>query len=192
MLATPLPEEPALFGGYRLAAYDEMFEAAGRPRPHYRALHDRLLGLSPEELERRHRLADLSMRQQGITFTVYGREQGVERIIPFDPIPRLVDADEWSRIERGPGAARPGAEPVHRTTSITIGRSSGTASSRPSWSSAPRGIAAQCVGLRVPRDVYIHVSGIDLIRDDRRPVPRPGGQLPDALGRQLRPQEPRR
>ena len=41
------------------------------------------------------------MRQQGITFTVYGREQGVERIIPFDPIPRLVDADEWSRIERG-------------------------------------------------------------------------------------------
>ena len=103
MLATPLPRTSlaALFGGYRLDAYDEMFEAPGFPRPHYRALYDRLLRLSPEELERRHRLADLSMRQQGITFTVYGREQGVERIIPFDPIPRLVDASEWSRIERG-------------------------------------------------------------------------------------------
>ena len=41
------------------------------------------------------------MRHQGITFTVYGREQGVERIIPFDPIPRLVSAEEWDRIERG-------------------------------------------------------------------------------------------
>ena len=41
------------------------------------------------------------MRQQGITFTVYGREQGVERIIPFDPIPRLIAAAEWDRIERG-------------------------------------------------------------------------------------------
>ena len=57
--------------------------------------------LGPEELERRHRVADLTMRQQGITFTVYGREQGVERIIPFDPIPRLIDAAEWRIIERG-------------------------------------------------------------------------------------------
>ena len=68
----------------------------------------------PEELERRHRLADLSMRQQGITFTVYGREQGVERIIPFDPIPRLVDADEWATDRARPRAAGPGAQPLHR------------------------------------------------------------------------------
>ena len=82
-------------------AYDEMFEAPGVPGRITAPCYDRLLKLGPEELERRHRLADLSMRQQGITFTVYGREQGVERIIPFDPIPRLVDAAEWARIERG-------------------------------------------------------------------------------------------
>ncbi len=78
-----------------------MFEAPDRPRAHYAALFERLIELGPDELERRDKVADLTMRQQGITFTVYGREQGVERIIPFDPIPRLIDATEWDRIERG-------------------------------------------------------------------------------------------
>ncbi len=164
MLATPLPEATALFGGYRLDAYDEMFEAPGRPRTHYRALLDRLLRLTPEELERRHRLADLSMRQQGITFTVYGREQGVERIIPFDPIPRLVDAAEWSRIERG-------LEQRVRALNLFIGdvyhdrKSLRDRVVPPELVFGASGYRRQCVGLRVPRDVYIHVSGIDLIRD---------------------------
>ena len=52
MLATPLPDESALFGGYRLAAYDEMFEGPSKPRPHYAALHERLVRLGPDELER--------------------------------------------------------------------------------------------------------------------------------------------
>ncbi len=86
-----------LFSGYRMAAYDEMFDAKEAPRPHYAPLHERLIELGPEELERRHKVADLTMRQQGITFTVYGRDQGVERIIPFDPIPRLIAAAEWDR-----------------------------------------------------------------------------------------------
>ncbi len=164
MLATPLPESAALFGGYRLDAYDEMFEAPGHPRIHYRALLDRLLRLTPEELERRHRLADLSMRQQGITFTVYGREQGVERIIPFDPIPRLVNAAEWSRIERG-------LEQRVRALNLFIGdvyhdrKSLRDRVVPPELVFGASGYRRQCVGLRVPRDVYIHVSGIDLIRD---------------------------
>src|SRR5437899_1438800 len=90
-----------LFGQYRMLAYDEMFVASGEARPHYIPLHDRLAAMGPSEVERRHRAADLSMRHQGITFTVYGRDQGVERIIPFDPIPRIIPADEWERIERG-------------------------------------------------------------------------------------------
>jgi uncharacterized circularly permuted ATP-grasp superfamily protein len=61
MLATPLSPEAVLFGRYRLAAYDEMFEAPDRPRPHYRALYERVVNLGADELERRQRLADLSM-----------------------------------------------------------------------------------------------------------------------------------
>src|SRR3954447_8043646 len=78
-----------------------MFDAPGVPRPHYRALYDRLVAMQADELVSRDRAADLIMRHQGITFTVYGRARGVERIIPFDPIPRLVAAGEWDRIERG-------------------------------------------------------------------------------------------
>ncbi len=156
--------DDGLFDDYGLEPYDEMFEAAGRPRAHYRALHERLASLGPDELERRHRLADLSMRQQGITFTVYGREQGVERIIPFDPIPRLVDAGEWSRIERGleqrVRALNLFIADVYRDRKILHDR---VVPAELVFGAS--GYRRQCMGLRVPRDIYIHVSGIDLIRD---------------------------
>ena len=87
MHVKPRHDETDLFRRYHLAAYDEMFDSRERPRPHYASLHERLIELGPEELERRHKVADLTMRQQGITFTVYGRDQGVERIIPVRPDP---------------------------------------------------------------------------------------------------------
>lgn len=68
---------------------------------HDAPLFDRLASLTAADLHSRDRLADQLMRNQGITFTVYGRGRGVERIMPFDPIPRLVPANEWTRIERG-------------------------------------------------------------------------------------------
>ena len=67
-----------------------MFESPGRPRPHYRALHRRLLGLSADEFRRRKAMTDLSMRQDGVGFTVYRHEEGIERVWPMDPIPRVV------------------------------------------------------------------------------------------------------
>jgi len=107
------PRETPLFEGYRLLPYDGMFESDGQPCPHYNPLLDRLIELGPDELARRERLADLSMRQQGITFTVYARESGVERIIPFDPIPRLIDA-----IARTPAAPRKAWVPKPEARSI--------------------------------------------------------------------------
>ena len=70
--------------------FDEMFSAAGSIRPHYAALLKVLSGLPREELQRRKQSADVSFLMQGITFTVYGREEGTERIFPYDLIPRLV------------------------------------------------------------------------------------------------------
>jgi uncharacterized circularly permuted ATP-grasp superfamily protein len=164
MLATRSPDEAALFGEYRLAAYDEMFQSHGLPRAHYHHLYERLLKLGPEELERRDKLADLTMRQQGITFTVYGRERGVERIIPFDPIPRLIDAAEWDEIERGlkqrVRALNLFIRDVYHERRILKDRVV-----PPELVFGASGYRRECVGLRVPRDVYIHISGIDLIRD---------------------------
>ena len=46
-------------------------------------------------------MADVAFRNQGITFTVYGDATGVERIFPFDLMPRIIPAPEWDTIERG-------------------------------------------------------------------------------------------
>ena len=61
-----------------------MFRSAGEPREHYQALFEQLLSLPADELRRRKQAADLSFLHQGITFTVYGREEGTERIFPND------------------------------------------------------------------------------------------------------------
>ncbi len=96
------PGEAPPFADYELdGAYDEMFEAVRAPRPHYRALYRRLGELPPEELRRREQAAELSFLQQGITFTVYGRDEGTERIIPHDVVPRIITGAEWATIERG-------------------------------------------------------------------------------------------
>lgn len=83
------------------AAYDEMFEAPGQPRPHYQALYRTLLELPAEELRKSQQAADLSFLHQGITFTVYGNEQGTERVFPNDLLPRTIPAEEWRTVERG-------------------------------------------------------------------------------------------
>ena len=155
----------SLFDEYSGVGFDEMFASPGVARPHYEAMFERLARLSPEDLERRHKVADLSMRHQGITFTVYGRDQGVERIIPFDPIPRLVAHDEWDLIERGlkqrVRAINLFIHDIYHDrlilkdrvvpADLVIGAS---------------GFRREVVGLQVPKDIYIHVSGIDLIRDE--------------------------
>src|SRR5688572_2791991 len=90
------------FVDYKLdGAYDEMFDAEGRSRSQYGALYQRVLDLTAEELRHRQQAADLSFLHQGITFTVYGRTEGTERIFPYDLLPRLITAGEWSVIERG-------------------------------------------------------------------------------------------
>jgi uncharacterized circularly permuted ATP-grasp superfamily protein len=159
-----LRHETDLFRSYNISAYDEMFDSSEQPRPHYASLYERLIELGPDELERRHKVADLTMRQQGITFTVYGRDQGVERIIPFDPIPRLIAAAEWDRIERGlkqrVRALNLFIHDVYHERLILKDRIV-----PPELVFGATGYRRECVGLHVPRDVYIHVSGIDLIRD---------------------------
>jgi uncharacterized circularly permuted ATP-grasp superfamily protein len=165
MLTTAQTESVTrLFGRYEPSAFDEMFVDRERPRPHYAQLCDRLGQLGLTELERRHRAADLTMRHQGITFTVYGRGKGVEQIIPFDPVPRLIPADEWQRIERGlkqrVRALNLFIHDVYHDRKILRDRVVPA-----ELVLGASGYRREVVGLKVPRNIYIHVSGIDLIRD---------------------------
>jgi uncharacterized circularly permuted ATP-grasp superfamily protein len=81
--------------------YDEMFAAPGKPREHYRVLHEQLNDMTMDDFAEYRRGADASFLYQGITFTVYGQENGIERIFPFDLIPRIIPHKEWQQIERG-------------------------------------------------------------------------------------------
>lgn len=81
--------------------YDETFDSGGGVRTLYKELLARLSELSPQEVEQRRRLIELLLRNQGVTFTVYSDDAGIEKVFPFDPIPRLIAAAEWKHVENG-------------------------------------------------------------------------------------------
>lgn len=82
-------------------AYDEMRDASGEVRPHYRCFDDWLQRARPERVEQKRRQAEVSFHRVGITFAVYGEESGSERLIPFDIAPRIIPAGEWAVLEAG-------------------------------------------------------------------------------------------
>src|SRR2546430_10414641 len=92
----------SMFEQYQVdGLFDEMFQAPGAPREHYAPVAEQLSRLDANALARRRRMADVAFRNQGITFTVYSDARGVEKIFPFDFVPRIIPADEWDTIEAG-------------------------------------------------------------------------------------------
>ena len=168
MSTTPTPaarrfDHPFLHNYFLDHAYDEMFEADGSIRPHYRLLLETFTGLPHQELMRRKHSADVSFLTQGITFTVYGRKEGTERIFPYDMLPRIVTGTEWDRIERGL---------IQRITALNLFLSDVYHEGKILADGVvPREIVYSCPqfrremrGLQVPRNVYIAVTGTDLLR----------------------------
>src|SRR6187551_2792173 len=90
------------FDAYELQdCFDEMFGENGQPRPAARHLARNMESLPSEELCARQRAADRALVQMGITFNVYGESAGVEKTLPFDLVPRIIAANEWTQIELG-------------------------------------------------------------------------------------------
>ena len=81
--------------------FNEMYDAAGAVRPHYRGYADWLAATPPERIVRKRAEADITFHRVGITFAVYGEEEGKERLIPFDIIPRIIPAREWKELQQG-------------------------------------------------------------------------------------------
>ena len=164
-LALDRRELPAPFGRYELddAYHDEMFDVDGSPRPPYDHIHDLLRSIHPDELRLKQQAADLSFLNQGITFTVYGRDEGTERIFPYDLLPRIITSAEWSTIERGL---------VQRITALNLFLKDIYHDGKILDDGVvPRDLIYSCPnyqrkmrGLNVPRDIYITVVGSDLVR----------------------------
>ena len=155
---------PPSFVNYQIdTAYDEMFSQPGVPREHYRALHQTLLKLPPEELRRSQQAADLAFLHEGITFTVYGSKEGTERIFPNDLLPRIIAAREWAKIEEGL---------TQRLTALNLFLRDTYHEGRILADKVvPRELIYSCKhfrremrGLNVPRDIYVSICGTDLVR----------------------------
>ncbi len=80
---------------------DELLEVDGSPRPIARDLIELLHRIGLDEVRERQRVSDLEILTMGISFTVYSDGENIDRAWPFDIIPRLIDGDEWSVVERG-------------------------------------------------------------------------------------------
>ena len=82
-------------------AYDETVSDDGSPRAHARRVHAMLQALSVREFSRCQSLAELSLFNQGVTFSVYSDTQGTEKIFPICLAPRVIGAQEWKQVEAG-------------------------------------------------------------------------------------------
>src|ERR1051326_3518742 len=81
--------------------WDEMFNQEHQIRTPYKKIIDYLANESAEDLNKKEDLAKRLFMSQGITFTVYNSGEGIEKIFPFDIIPRILTAPEWEFIEKG-------------------------------------------------------------------------------------------
>lgn len=144
--------------------YDEMFGPDGRIRPHARPLLDRLNTLTEDEILRRRVAAEAALLNMGITFTVYKEESGIERIFPFDIIPRIIEAQEWERIEAGLRqrlhALNLFLNDIYNEKKILRDKVVPEELIR-----TGDGYRSVCEGWRPSHGIWIHVSGIDLVRN---------------------------
>ncbi len=153
------------FDGYDIGGFhDEMFLAEGRPRPEAELLVHMIDALPQGELLHRQRATEGALLEMGITFNVYGDSRGTERIFPFDLIPRIVSASEWSWIERGLKqriyALNLFIDDIYHDQEIV---KDGVIPEEIIRSA--RCFRPQCVGLKPPGGIWCHITGTDLVRD---------------------------
>jgi uncharacterized circularly permuted ATP-grasp superfamily protein len=154
---------PDLFEGYAVgAAWDEVFAAPGVPHPQSRALHEALSAMSADDLDGRSTALARAFRDQGITFSLSGEE----RPFPLDLVPRVIEADEWACVEKGVAQRVRALEAfladVHGEQAVLRDH---VVPRRVVVSSSAHVTAAY--GVNPANGVRVHVSGIDLIRDEQ-------------------------
>jgi uncharacterized circularly permuted ATP-grasp superfamily protein len=164
--APPPPSAAPLFAGYRGLphSFDELFGDDGQPRAELGDAIAFLRDCSADELYRCQALAEISLLNQGVTFSVNADSRGGERVFPFCLIPRVVSAPDWARVERGL---------TQRIAALGVFLDDVYGEQR---IFAEKKIPADLVlgakhylpklrGVHPPGKVRIHISGVDLIRD---------------------------
>ncbi|EEF62834.1 protein of unknown function DUF404 [Pedosphaera parvula Ellin514] len=146
--------------------FDEMLSETNDIRRHYQKFQQRFAALSPEELDNKRKAIELAFLRQGITFNVYGDAQGTERIFPFDLVPRIIPASEWEHIEAGL---------IQRITALNLFLHDIYHDQQilkegvipPFYVLSARHFRREFMNFPVPKNIYMHICGTDLIRDDK-------------------------
>ena len=177
--------EPSILDGYDPQGFFcEMLRGSAS-----NVIRERLSGLSIGALKERAAAANAELYNLGITFTIYSDAKTIDRILPFDVLPRILSAEEWRHIERGI---------IQRITAINLLLDDiyheqhvlrdgvvpadlilGNRNYRPLMR-----------GIDLPHKAYVNICGTDIVRDEQRHVPRARGQCAYTLWRQLCRREP--
>src|SRR5215469_15263297 len=158
----------SLLANYHVnGVFDEMFGRDGAGiLGHYEKFHSAFRTVAKDDFSAKRRSVDLAFLRQGVTFNVYGDSRGAEKIFPFDLLPRIIPAKEWEFLERGL---------VQRITALNLFLHDLYHEQKilkdgvipPSYVMSGKHFRREFVNFNVPRDIYIHVCGTDLIRDDK-------------------------
>ena len=144
--------------------YDEMLDEAGVPRGHCRQYYEWLREQPPEHLARKRTEADALFHRVGITFAVYGENEGTERLIPFDIVPRIMPAPEWQRLEQGlkqrVRALNAFLADVYHEQRILKAQLV-----PPEQILCNPQYRPEMQGVKLPGGIYAHICGVDIVRD---------------------------
>jgi uncharacterized circularly permuted ATP-grasp superfamily protein len=151
-------------GKVRAGPYDEMLDGDGAARAHCAAYCSWLAAQPAERLAQKRAEADALFHRLGITFAVYGENAGTERLIPFDIVPRIIPADEWTRLEAGlkqrVRALNAFIWDVYHDQNILRG-----GAIPPERVLCNLQYRPEMQGVDVPGGIYAHIAGIDVVRD---------------------------
>lgn len=145
--------------------FDELFDENNRVRPHCRMLENWLLESDENLISEKRREADVLFQRLGITFNVYGEDQGADRLIPFDLIPRVISASDWHKLQAGlrqrVTALNRFLHDIYHNYEIV---KAGVISAEQVFANSQYQPGMQ--NLKLPRNLYSHIAGIDLIRNN--------------------------
>ena len=160
-------DKNSLFSSYDKLpkTWDEMYNDSSEFRSQYEGFIKYLENTTTDKLTKKEDLSKQLFMSQGVTFTVYSDNEGIEKIFPFDIVPRIITSKEWSKIEGGIKqrlkALNLFIKDIYNDQFII---KDGIIPSDLIYS-CPN-FLREMKGIKVPYDVYVHISGVDLIRNN--------------------------
>lgn len=145
------------------APFDEMYTPRGEIRPHYQDFAKWLDSQPADKMANKKAEADLIFRRVGITFAVYGEDAGTERLIPFDMVPRIIQASEWKTLKAGlkqrVQALNMFLKDVYHEQKIL---QTGLIPAEQIFHNEQ--YRPEMQGVKVAGDIYAHIAGVDVVR----------------------------